>query len=210
MSQINNATASPPAVLTLTLDSCCIIDVLENRPSRPHVEALIEAHRQGRAKVYVVSGSASELLRDRTTRENYGEFLDVLRAAGMDDLPQLLTPAYLDYSYLDHCAFGSDEMLYMTEQIRSILFGPNQATSAANPLKWRNQTCDVLALWAHSHYKNDMFITRDRNFLKATKKSILAALGAHTILTPSEAAARVDGRRRPDGPPAEEHRCDDR
>jgi hypothetical protein len=178
-------------VLTLTLDNCCIIDVLDDRPGRLDVEAIVAAHREGRAQAYIVTSTASELLRDRTARENYSGFIEVLREAGMDDLPQLPTPATLDFSYLDHCVLVDDDIASLADEIRAVLFGPRQATATEAPIKWRNQTCDVLAMWAHISHSNDIFVTSDRNFHKRTKKDRLAALGAHAILTPAMAARRV-------------------
>jgi hypothetical protein len=178
-------------MLALTLDNCCIIDVLEDSPGRPHVEALVAAHREGRASVYIVTSTASELLRDRTTRENFSGFLDVLRKAGIDDLPQLPTPAILDFSYLDHCVLASDAMSSLVDEIRAILFGRNEVTYASDPVKWRNHTCDVLAIWAHISAGNEIFVTTDRNFRRATKLPRLVALGANTILTPAAAATRL-------------------
>jgi hypothetical protein len=52
--------------------------------------------------------------------------------------------------------------------------------------KWVNAKCDVLALWSHIWYSGDIFVTRDQNFHKETKKLQLIALGAGKILRPAE------------------------
>ena len=62
-------------------------------------------------------------------------------------------------------------------------------TSKKEWLRWRNAKCDTLAMWCHIHYGNAVFVTRDKDFLKASKKVALTALGARQVLTPAEAAA---------------------
>ena len=39
-------------------------------------------------------------------------------------------------------------------------------------------------MWCHLHYKNDIFVTSDGNFHKATKLPRLLALGAGQIVRP--------------------------
>jgi len=52
--------------------------------------------------------------------------------------------------------------------------------------KWVNAKCDVLALWSRIWYNGDVFVTRDENFHKKTKKPQLIKLGAKKILRPTE------------------------
>ena len=56
---------------------------------------------------------------------------------------------------------------------------------------WRNAKCDVLALWSHINDKDDIFVTRDGNIHKQTKKPQLHALGAGDILRPKDAATEI-------------------
>jgi hypothetical protein len=56
---------------------------------------------------------------------------------------------------------------------------------------WRNHKCDVLAMWCHIHYGGDVFVTTDRNFMKASKQQRLEALGAREIQTPCGALSLV-------------------
>jgi hypothetical protein len=47
--------------------------------------------------------------------------------------------------------------------------------------KWLNRLCDAHSLWCHIHYKNELFLTSDGNFMKKTKLPRLLALGAGRI-----------------------------
>jgi hypothetical protein len=59
----------------------------------------------------------------------------------------------------------------------------NDLNTAAAPQNspWRNQKCDVLALWSHIHNARDVFVTNDREFHKTPRKRALIALGAGRI-----------------------------
>jgi hypothetical protein len=74
------------------------------------------------------------------------------------------------------------------DQARIFGLDPNKDDAEAQKelIKWRNRKCDILGLWCHIHYKNDIFITGDKNFHKETKKPSLIKLGAKSILLPSE------------------------
>ena len=48
--------------------------------------------------------------------------------------------------------------------------------SDSERVKWRNAICDVQALWSHIHAGNDVFVSRDRNFHKASKLPKLLSL----------------------------------
>lgn len=59
--------------------------------------------------------------------------------------------------------------------------------------RWRNARCDSLGLWCHIHYDRDVFVTRDRNFHKTTKRRVLEdELGARRIMLPADAARLLD------------------
>ncbi|HTD90844.1 MAG TPA: hypothetical protein VK663_09290, partial [Burkholderiales bacterium] len=47
-----------------------------------------------------------------------------------------------------------------------------------------NRFCDVQNMWCHIRSGNDIFVTSDRNFLKATKLPVLIAIGARHVCLP--------------------------
>ena len=55
-----------------------------------------------------------------------------------------------------------------------------------NARRDRNRLCDVLTMWCHLKYKNDVFLTNDPNFKKQTKLPPLLKLGAGQICAPGE------------------------
>jgi hypothetical protein len=56
---------------------------------------------------------------------------------------------------------------------------------------WANAKCDVLSLWSHIWYKGDIFVTRDNNYFKKTKKPDLIRLGTGDILRPNAVLTRI-------------------
>jgi hypothetical protein len=84
-------------------------------------------------------------------------------------------------------------MSAQAEAIEDILFGESpsidiMAESHDSPriATWLNRICDVQSMWCHLHYQNDIFVTSDGNFHKATKQPRLLALGAGRIVRPEE------------------------
>ena len=88
-------------------------------------------------------------------------------------------------AYWDHCVYGPSDF---EEPLHKILFpmipfkyadycqhyGIDPKSGVIHK-KWRRAKCDVLTMWCHIHYSNDVFITNDRNFHKATKNLSLSA-----------------------------------
>jgi len=57
--------------------------------------------------------------------------------------------------------------------------------------KWRNQKCDVQAIWSHIQNMRDVFVTSDENFYVVAKKADLIALGASRIERPLVAVSLI-------------------
>jgi hypothetical protein len=79
------------------------------------------------------------------------------------------------------------------KEIEEILFSDshpiditNEPESSPKSAAWLNRTCDVQSMWCHLHYKNEIFVTSDGNFYKATKLPRLLALGAGQIIRPDD------------------------
>jgi hypothetical protein len=103
--------------------------------------------------------------------------------------------AYTDLCYLDWCVISGPPLEAEEREIHEILF-PSIGFRAADHCppedktgrsKWRNAKCDVQSMWCHIHYPGDIYVTRDTNFHKQSKKSRLEASGAGLIATPEQA-----------------------
>ena len=84
-------------------------------------------------------------------------------------------------------------MLTLANEIESVLFGETprievtgEAEDSPKFAAWLNRICDVQTMWCHLHHGNNVFVTSDRNFHKATKLPRLVAMGAGRIAKPEE------------------------
>ena len=97
-----------------------------------------------------------------------------------------------DISFWDHAVWFDDAMVKLSHDIETALFGaplsglPPTGLDSPDGKKWLNRTCDATSIWCHIHYKNDIFLTNDGNFMKQTKLPKLLALGAKRICRPGE------------------------
>ena len=203
-----NMPESPQALgITLTFDTNCLIDLELGAGGISHLRGLLAAHDANRITVAISAAAASERLPGGLFAPNFSAFQQ--RASRLSARPIiLLRPlCYFDITYLDWSLLADEHLAAQEEAIHRVLFptiefkwrdhatkhGIQPETPAASSqkelLRWRNKKCDTLAMWCHIHYGNAVFVTRDSNFLKASKKKALIALGARQILTPSEAAA---------------------
>jgi hypothetical protein len=173
----------------VTLDTNCIIDLKENRPSAVAIRRLMELHQAGRIRLRVVGISASERKRG-TYAGNFAEFKEKLAAAGLQDLEILKPMAYLDISFFDWSLLAGDEMEELESKIHEILFPGIEflyedfvRKLASRPgagevdKTWRNAKCDVQAMWCHIWNGGGVFVTSDDDFHKSSKKTALMALG---------------------------------
>jgi len=60
--------------------------------------------------------------------------------------------------------------------------------------RWRNLTCDILAMVARIRHRHHVFVTEDRHFLD--RREALIAPGARNVLTPEHTLQRVKSRYR--------------
>jgi hypothetical protein len=182
----------------VTLDTNCIYE-LEEIPSSP-LHRLVEGARSGLILLQVSAAAGSERQRGGDHLPDFGEFHQRL-AGGKLPVAKLLLPiGYYDVSYWDSCVYSDRSLEDLERQIHEILF-PALAFDADDGVasdpegagrKWRNAKCDVQSMWCHIREGGGIFVTRDSNFLKQSKKSRLEALGVGLIATPEE-AVRVLG-----------------
>ena len=187
--------------MSFTLDTNCLIDVEEGRPSAPFVRDLASLHGQNGIKVAISAIGASERQRAGGYTQNFSEFQAKLKALGFEALELLLPLAYWDVCFWDHCV-GADENDTLEWEIHNVLF-PNIEFMWVDYAKvrglavdsldknWRNAKCDVSALWCHIKHGGGVFVTSDGNFHAATKQDKLSALGVGTIAYPIDALSFV-------------------
>jgi len=185
-------------LLTFTLDTNCIIDVEDGRPSAASVGALAIAHREGLADVALVAVSASERQPGDKYLQSYDEFVSRVNRAGLGHLRILLPMLYWDIGFWNVGIHSNEEMIALECSIHSALFPsiPFQwadyvesvgvALDAA-PNPWRNAFCDRQMFWSHVYRSRDVFVTNDRNFRKRLSRSAL--FSKERILEPDEAIA---------------------
>jgi hypothetical protein len=190
-------------MLEFTLDHNCLIDLDEQRPAAPSVRQLIAHHRAQRADVAVVAMAGSERRKDGGYPKTFIDFRRRLEHFDMNDVTVIPLLGYIDICFIERCLISGKDAVKVESGIHKVLF-PGTALrwkdyapqngfevtdrSSREYHRWRNRLCDVQAMWSHIHHGRDVFVTSDRNFLRA-KRSKLIALGAGDIRTPDEASA---------------------
>jgi len=184
--------------MLFTIDTNCIIDLERDTEFAPPLRQLIAAHALGDAEVAIPAVAASEVQQDRQYLQHFSQFERRLAGAGLEGLPLIHPIAYWGISFYGLGYLADDAMVELERKIHTILHPsvPFQYVGRTNPAtaqeepdpKWRNAKCDAQALWSHVYHKREVFVTRDRNFLKTSKLPGLVALGAGQILLPKDAA----------------------
>lgn len=183
--------------MKITLDTNCLVDLELKEGAYIDLQRIISSYNLGNIEVSVPGIGASERLKGGSFAKNFTAFQERLRRISPKELGILKPLAYWDISYWDWSVFAGKDTLDLERNIHNILFPKHefiwsgQANSAASEnhkefIKWRNRKCDVLGLWCHIFYANDIFVTRDKNFHKESKKPLLINLGAKSICYPSE------------------------
>jgi len=189
-------------LMKLTLDTNCIIDLEKNGPDAVFLNQLVEPNNKDKVRLGVAAISGAEKQLGGRYLDNFLEFKNLLKILHLEDADILKPIAEADLAFADFCVVPDEDMVELERRIHQVLFPmvefDYQAYRARRNLapdsldtSWRNHRCDVLAMWCHIQYKRDIFVTRDRNFHKQSKKSQLVHLGAKEILAPYEIAARV-------------------
>ena len=177
--------------MNVTIDHNCIIDALQGTPAGM---AVLAASRSLSHTCFVVNAGASERLSDGTRPEEYARFEELLRCAGLDHLPRLDPPFIWGVTFEKRSVFPEHKADVLAREIEDALFpdpmqmflGCSDDLDSKAGLRILNRLCDILGMWCHIHYGNDIFCTSDRNFHKSENKEALLRLGANRICTPSE------------------------
>lgn len=176
--------------MKLTLDHNVIIDLANGSEN---VARLREVLADDRHQAFVVEIGASEMRQRGIKPDRYDLFERLLEDAGIGLLPRLAPVMIWDVTFWDHGLWSGEDMAAQAKQIEDILFGESppiditgEPEGSPKAAAWLNRLCDVQTMWCHLHYANDVFVTSDRNFHKATKVPRLLALGARKISRPEE------------------------
>ena len=191
-------------MLKVTLDTNIIVDLEQNNEWAPYLKELIQMRKNREINLRIVAMSASERKPKGTDLCNFSVFKERINRIGLSDVEILKPICYWDVSFWEYCIWSDKVMLQLEEDIHKILFptiefnyskyckhqGLIEKTEDICG-KWVNRKCDVLIMWCHIWYKGDVFVTRDKQFFKETKKPLLEKLGAKEILCPAEAVSRL-------------------
>ena len=163
-----------------TLDHNVVIDFANGSPRVGQFRRSISS---GLYEPYVVEVGASEYRERGIQPDRYDLFEGLLLEAGLDAAPRLAPIAIWDIFFWEHALWSGEEDEQQLDRIEDVLFGDSQSVDPGSRA-WLNRKCDVLSMWCHIHYANDVFVTSDGNFHKATKLPRLIALGARQIARP--------------------------
>lgn len=198
-----DAGMKPPNV---TLDNMCIIDLEQNREDASQIKRLIQMHHDKEISLRVVAASASELKQGGETHpQHFDEFKQRITSTGLGAVKILPTLWYVGVSFVGYCLVGGGWLSKLEEEIQGILFAEDEMEypdfcrkhrydekTKEEWNEWLRRKCDVLTLWSHIWYDGDIFVTRDDNFFKQTKKPKLIELGAGKILRPTDTVKMLD------------------
>jgi hypothetical protein len=184
--------------MKVTLDTNCLYD-LESKADDDALKQLVALGSKSGIVIQIPAIAASEKQRDGRQLRDFSIFRERVERLGLGNAELLRPLAYSGMSYIGWAIIIGSESRRLERRIHEVLF-PRIAFEARKHCKrddvrgrerWRNAKCDVLAMWCHIRYEGDVFVTRDQDFLKPSKRARLEALGACKIATPEQALAMV-------------------
>lgn len=187
-------------MINVTLDMNCIVALEKDEVTASYIKKIIQMHKDRKINLRVVAISASERKPDGTYASNFNEFKERIASVGLIDVEILKPIGYWGITFWDYFVWGGGRLTKLERKIQEILFPTIELEYKEFCGKrglnlndkemwqdWVNVKCDVLALWSHIWNGGGIFVTKDKNFHKKTKKTRLIALGAGEILKPQEA-----------------------
>jgi hypothetical protein len=175
--------------MKITLDHNCIIDLVNKTDMGTKIKKIIGNKEN---ECFVVNIGASEMWEKGVRPDHYDMFEKMLDSAGISKLPRLNPMWIIGVTFIGRGVIANDEMIRLGNEIKEILFGGALKIDIASVdpdsklgKKFINRLCDVHTMWCHINYKNDIFLTNDRNFFKDTKMPRLITLGAGRICHPN-------------------------
>ena len=171
-----------------TLEHNSLIDLERGAPSAPALRELIELDDRGIISVQLVAVGASEKLPDKSQPSDYALFEELLIRLGLAHLPVLFPLRKWGLTYWGHDRWGDNG-----GPMEQLLNDPIAIMAPASRQLTEKNECDVLSIWTHIYEHGDVFVTRDKHFLRSHRKQPLERLGAGSILTPEDALTRAKG-----------------
>jgi len=174
--------------MKITLDHNCLIHVENGGPIAERLRVLMNNTEH---QCFVVNVGASEMQRFGVCPDNYLAFEQFLTRIGAAHLPRLDPIGIWNVTFWDRCLYAGKQDEALLDAIKTALFGEDGLTEAgmSDPDATRkslNRLCDALTMWCHISHGNEIFLTTDKNFRKATKMPRLLELGAGRICHPHE------------------------
>ena len=168
---------------SVTLDHNCIIHCSNGTDVGEQVRAIIT---NVAFQCFVVNIGASEMLEKGVRPTDYATFEHLLQSAGIANLPRLNPLGIYGVTFYGYSEFAGPQDLELVNAIQEVLFEPFDENANLDEKKALNRTCDVHTMRCHIANENDIFLTSDGNFKKATKLPRLLELGAKRICRPDE------------------------
>ncbi len=192
--------------MNLTFDHNCLIDLELNEGQAEALKFLVDKHNSEKINISVSAISASERLLGNTYAQNFSEFKQRVSHLFQRQVIILKPITYYGVGYYDWCIYNDEggPLSQLEKKIHHVLFpntkfkwsdhahsnnvDPNEASDNQDSIwqTWRNKKCDTLTMWCHIYYGNNIFVTMDKNFHKASKKTSLISLGAEQVMYPDE------------------------
>lgn len=176
--------------MRITLDHNCILHLKQHTAVGSQIEAII-ANPQNQC--FVVNIGASEMREQGVRPDHYDRFEELLSKSGIAHLPRLNPMGIYGVTFWGRCLYSGETMIQLAKDIDLVLFGNSKPIVLAQDgldspkgRKWLNRICDVHTMWCHIQNGHEIFLTTDKNYLKATKYPKLIALGAGRICQPCE------------------------
>lgn len=181
--------------MKITLDTNAIIDLEEQSGYAQALRCLIVANELGKIMLRVTGISASERPPDSAYISPLDEFKYRLQRDRLHSAEILKPICYTNVTFSNWCITGGGALSELEKEIHDILFpriefsyfdycrfrGLQHRTVPIDS-KWRNAKCDVLAIWCHIYYDADIFVNRDFNFFKQSRRGPLIHLVAREIM----------------------------
>jgi hypothetical protein len=165
----------------ITFDHNCLIHLENGGKEADAIRSILDDSNH---QCYVVNVGASEMQRFGVRPDNYASFENFLKLIGAAQLPRLDPLGIWNVTFFDRCLYAGEADQKLLTAIQDILFPVTLPEEEGDDRKALNRLCDALTLWCHISYKNDVFLTTDKNFLKSTKLPKLLKLGVGRICLP--------------------------
>lgn len=179
-----------------TLDTSCVIHVVQQQEHAGAVERLVDAAQAGRVILWLTAAFSADMT--RASSEHLQANLTWL--AGQPIMQTAPGPFRLDYSYLDGPdVLVTDDQSLVIDAIEDIVLpaeyqvGLLRTDDQGFMAKWSRKINDVQHLAAHYMAGHDAFVTSDHDDI-VNKREQLWDRARIRVYTPDEAVAAIGSR----------------